>query len=41
MKREKGESLIFIMLIKLLHYILDLYIYIYIHAHGTHDTVRK
>ena len=28
-KREKGESLIFIMFTKLLHYILDLYIYIY------------
>ena len=49
-KREKGESLLFIIFKKkkkkLLHYILDLlyiyiYIYIYIHAHGTHNTIRK
>ena len=28
-KRENGESLIFIMFIKLLHYILDIYIYMF------------
>ena len=32
-KREKGESLIFIMFTKSLHYILDLYIYIYIYIY--------